>query len=213
MRPRKLLAVTLSLLVASPWRVRRSPPGLQPSAVHTAAAAKLAPEVGPVSCYVLATAARCSRGRCARGWPTCSAARDSTRTEGTRSARVEPRTRLRLGLQADRSPAQYHAGEARRRRLRATNGSSYDPTSVTVSHAATAASAPQRRDNTQAEEPDRQCGYLDIPPRRVQHRHRTRVDQPVYCQRDQARSSRTRRAPALAYSRARTTQQPRPPRR
>jgi hypothetical protein len=62
------------------------------------------------------------------------------------------------------------------------------------------------RDDAHAKEPPRQRRHPDTPPRRVQHHHRTGVDQPVHRQGDRGvLSSRTRRAPAPDRSRARMT--------
>ena len=74
--------------------------------------------------------------------------------------------------------------------------SSYDPTSANAGHAATAAPmmpwprpwatfAARVRNNAQPEEPARQRGHPNTPPRRVQHDHRTRIDEPVHRERHQ----------------------------
>ena len=75
--------------------------------------------------------------------------------------------------------------------------SSYEPTSATAGHAATAAPRQamaqavgdvgrKRRRDAQAKEPPRQRGNRRLAARRVKHHHRTRVDQPVYRKRDHA---------------------------
>ena len=100
----------------------------------------------PVAAYaarlplcVTAAAARCSRSRCARGWPTCSTAW-MARTEGTRSA-----ARSAANTTAACSPSGSATGAPSRGRGTAADAraprmtiikSSYDPTSATAGHAA-----------------------------------------------------------------------------
>jgi hypothetical protein len=109
--------------------------------------------------------------------------------------RVQPRTLLWPALQADRSRTRRHAGEARPSvcvpRMIIIR-SSYDPTSATAGHAATAARtmpwpkpwATFAASVATIPKPRSQRASVGTcaPRRRIQNHHRTRVDQPVHRQ-------------------------------